>query len=220
MAKIELIPIHWFGDRPAYEASPLRVLTVGLNPSDREFRPDDQTEVSKNFRFPDYDGTETGLILALNNYFRKNPYNAWFKASFGAVLKSFDASFYHGAKNIALHTDICSPWATIPTWSGLSDSARHELEAEGHLLWKNLIKELIPDIILFSSSPGHHHKIDFPSPDSDWKSIDVKAKRPLLVRRFEINGKLAQVLFQVQGRKPFLQSSQEEKLKFHQHLIV
>jgi len=219
MKKIDILPIHLFGDRPAYEASTLRVVTVGLNPSDREFRSNDTTAVSATFRFPDYDGTEKGLELALNNYFKRNPYNAWFKGSFGAVLQSFDASFYPGAKNTAIHTDICSPWATIPTWSKLLDSERKELEKEGHALWKKLILDLQPDVILFSSSPNHEQKIDFPSPDKDWKIVNVKAKRPLMVRRYQIGSKLAQVLFQVQGRKPFLQTSKEEKLKFSSHLI-
>jgi hypothetical protein len=31
------VPNVWFGDLPAYEASPLRVVTVGLNPSNEEF---------------------------------------------------------------------------------------------------------------------------------------------------------------------------------------
>lgn len=217
--KINILPIHWFGDRPAYEASPLRVVTVGLNPSDREFRPNDATGVSATFRFPDYDGTEKGLVLALNNYFKRNPYNAWFKSSFGAVLQSFEASFYEGAKNTAIHTDICSPWATIPTWSKLPETARQELEIEGHALWKKLILELQPDIILFSASPGHEQKVNFPSPDKEWRKVEVGAKRPLLVRRFQIKGKLMQVLFQVQGRKPFLQTIKEQKLKFNHHLI-
>jgi hypothetical protein len=217
---ISLLPIHWFGDRPAYESSPLRVVTVGLNPSDREFRPNDNTQISKDFRFPDFDGTEEGLKKALNNYFNVNPYHAWFKSSFGAVLKSFDASFNNGAKNTALHTDICSPWATIPTWSKLGDDVCQELETEGKILWKNLMLELLPDVILFSSSPNHHHKIDFPSPDKEWKNIDVGAKRPLLVRKFDIGTKTTHVLFQVQGRKPFLQTAKEEKLKFKQHIIV
>lgn len=220
MSKINTLPIHWFGNRPAYEASPLRVVTVGLNPSDREFRPNDATAVSKDFRFPDYDGTEKGLERALNNYFKRNPYNAWFKGSFSAVLHSFDASFYEGAKNTAIHTDICSPWATIPTWSKLPLHEQQELEAEGHALWKKLILELQPDVILFSSSPGHEQKVDFPSPDIEWKCVDVGAKRPLMVRRFKINGKVAQVLFQVQGRKPFLQTSREQKLRFNQHLLT
>jgi hypothetical protein len=220
MLKIPILPIHWFGNRPAYEASSLRVVTVGLNPSDREFRPNDATPVSKDFRFPDYDGTDKGLELALNNYFKRNPYGSWFKGSFGAVLQSFEASFYAEAKNTAIHTDICSPWASIPTWSKLSENMRQELEAEGQALWKKLIVELQPDVILFSSSPGHEQKIDFPSPDTAWKSIDVGAKRPLLVRRFMINGKIAQVLFQVQGRKPFLQTSRNQKLRFSQYLIA
>lgn len=219
MNKINILPIYWFGDRLAYEASPFRVVTVGLNPSDREFRPNDESALSKDFRFPDFDETDKGLELALNNYFKRNPYNAWFKGSFRAVLQSFEASFYEGAKNTAIHTDICSPWATIPTWSKLTDNIRQELEIEGNALWKKLILELQPDVILFSSSPGHEQKIDFLSPDKEWKVVDVGAKRPLLVRRFQINGKITQVLFQVQGRKPFLQTTKEEKLKFNLHLI-
>lgn len=216
---IPILPIHWFGNRPAYEASALRVVTVGLNPSDREFRPNDTTAISKDFRFPDFDDTDKGLELAFNNYFKRKPYDAWFKGSFGAVLQSFDASFYEGATNTAIHTDICSPWATIPTWSKLPEKIRQELEIEGNELWKKLILELQPDVILFSSSPNHEQKIDFPSPDKEWKSVDVGAKRQLLVRRFQINGKITQVLFQVQGRKPFLQTSREQKLMFNQHTI-
>tara|TARA_B110000503_G_scaffold29295_1_gene46927 strand:+ start:3116 stop:3778 length:663 start_codon:yes stop_codon:yes gene_type:complete len=219
MTKINFFPIHWFGDRPSYEASSLRVVTVGLNPSDREFRPNDATAISKDFRFPDFDGTDKGLALALNNYFKHKPYNAWFKGSFAAVLQSFEASFYEEAKNTAIHTDICSPWATIPTWSKLPEKIRQELEIEGHELWKKLILELQPDVILFSSSPNHEQKIDFPSLDKEWKSVDVGAKRMLLVRRFQINGKITQVLFQVQGRKPFLQTSRMQKLMFNQHII-
>jgi hypothetical protein len=215
---IPLLPIYWFGDRPAYEASPLRVVTVGLNPSDREFRPNDQTPVSKDFRFPDHDGTDNGWILALNNYFKRNPYNAWFKGSFGAVLQSFDASFYPGAKNTAIHTDICSPWATIPTWSKLSDAVRQELEKEGYDIWKKLILALQPDIILFSSSPNHESKIDFPSPDAVWKKIEVGTKRPLLVRRFQIHAKTTHVIFHVQGRKPFLQLPAELKRNLRQFI--
>jgi hypothetical protein len=219
MYKIPLFPIHWFGDRPAYESSPLRIVTVGLNPSDREFRPDDVTPPSKDFRFPDFDGSSEGLHLALNNYFKRNPYGAWFKSSFGAVLHGFDASFYPGATNTALHTDICSPWATIPTWSGLPDEACRELEQEGHAMWKALMLELKPHIMLFSASNGHERKVDFPSIDSDWKHVDVGARRPLLVRRFNIGGSTCQVFFQVQGRKPFLNTSRPEKLRFKDHLI-
>lgn len=216
---IPILPIYWFGNRHAYEASSLRVITVGLNPSDREFRPNDNIAPSKDFRFPDYDGTEEGLKRALNNYFRFNPYDAWFKSSFGSVLQSFETSFYPGAKNTALHTDICSPWATIPTWSKLPDEVRKSLETEGNVLWKNLIQELLPDVILFSSSPNHHHKLDFPSPDKEWRKIHVGAKQPLLYRKFEIGNKITHVLFQVQGRKPFLQTPKAVKLNFRDYIL-
>lgn len=216
--KIEILPIYWFGNRKAYEASPLRIITVGLNPSDREFRPNDSTEVSKDFRFPDYDGTDAGLEKALNNYFLYNPYNAWFKSSFGAVLKSFNASFYPGSVNTAIHTDICSPWATIPTWSKLSEYQQIELEQEGYSIWKKLMLELSPDIILFSSSSGHQDKIDFPSGQTEWKCINAGVKRPLMIREFTIGAKKCTVLFHVQGRKPFLQLPRSIKLSLNQFI--
>jgi len=38
MSKIPTLPIHWFGNRPAYEASPLRVVTVGFLFTKVEYR--------------------------------------------------------------------------------------------------------------------------------------------------------------------------------------
>lgn len=135
----------------AYEKSPIRIITVGLNPSDKEFRNSNTDDFTTTLRFPDYNGTEESLEMALNRYFEINPYNSWFK-SFEYILNGMDASYYTDSEktHTAIHTDICSPWATIPTWSKISKSERDYLRKTGFEDWKKLVEELKPHIILFS----------------------------------------------------------------------
>ena len=96
------IPIIWFGDVESYFKSRLKVITVSLNPSNNEFgNTKKDIAYTTKFRFPDFDGTSNTLYNAYNNYFKSNPYNSWFKASFKSTLKSFSASFYGDEENIA-----------------------------------------------------------------------------------------------------------------------
>ena len=72
-------PILFFGDLDAYRTSPLRMLTVGLNPSLHEF------PAAEPFRrFPlarDSLGREPVRYLdAMSAYFRTDPYRSWFGA--------------------------------------------------------------------------------------------------------------------------------------------
>ena len=106
-------------------------------------------------------------------------------------------------------------FATNPTWSDLSDGARSPLEEKGSTAWHKLVKILKPNIILFSASPGFEKKILF-NQSTRWQKYDVGSKRPLLKGEFEISPEITStVLFQVQGRKPFLQTKEEQKLEFH-----
>ena len=212
------VPIIWFGNAEKYLKSELKIITVSLNPSDIEFKTDKSAIPSTKLRFPDYNGTVESLYSAYNNYFSKNPYSAWFKASFGAVLESFSASHYDKASNIALHTDIGCSFATSPTWRGLTNTDKNILEPIGAKSWHSLVDILEPDIILFSASTNFEKKIIFPQ-IGNWTSINVNSKSPLLKGTFKVsNTKNTIVLFQVQGRKPFLQTSKEEKLKFKGHI--
>ncbi len=150
---INILPIKWFGDINAYMSSTVRILTVGLNPSDKEFREKEGDSFSSGLRFPDYKvGDEVSLENALNDYFEKNPYRKWFNTGFEPILNGMDASYYSCRKleNRAIHTDICSPWATDPTWMNLPSEDKKELFAEGFQLWKDLVNNISPDIILFS----------------------------------------------------------------------
>lgn len=212
------IPIVWFGDSEKYFASKLKIITVSLNPSDNEFKIKKTNPYSTKYRFPSYNGSVNSLYISYNEYFNKTSYDSWFKASFRSVLESFDASHYNNSTNTALHTDIGSAYATNPTWSGLSNNDRQLLEPLGSKSWHELMKILEPDIILFSASNSFEKKIRFPQIDK-WTEINVDADRPLLSGKFQIIGtKITSVLFQVQGRKPFLKTSKDERLKFKNHI--
>ena len=131
------IPILFFGDLHAYFSSRVRVLTVGLNPSLHEFPAD-----SPFRRFPLAEGISVSepdpYIDALSAYFRTDPYRSWFSA-FEPLLNGLEASYYEGKPSTALHTDICSPAATDPTWSGLGWDEQKALEKEGGPLWHDLL---------------------------------------------------------------------------------
>lgn len=157
------IPILFFGDSNRYLSSPLRVVTVGLNPSSAEFPTDDRFH-----RFPAMNDAVADVfhreslrhLAALDSYFRCNPYKRWF-ASFEPVLRGMGCSFYDDCDNTALHTDLCSPLATSPTWTRLSPHERAHLESEGLGLWHSLITALAPDVILVSVAQRYLNRINF-----------------------------------------------------------
>jgi hypothetical protein len=211
----DLIPILWFGDMSKYLNSDNKIVTVSLNPSNNEFGNIKKgIAYTTQYRFPDYDGAIESLITSFNNYFKleRNPYNSWFKASFSAILHSFDASHYDLAKNNALHTDIAIPYATDPTWTGLTNLEKLYFEPIGQKIWHNLIEILEPDIILISASGGFQNKILFPKIHEYWEVIIQKEKYPVLFNQFKVNNKITDVIFQTQGRKPFLNMTKEEKI--------
>ena len=168
------VPILFFGDMEAYRASPLRVLTVGLNPSLREFPIDQPFQ-----RFPLAAGIRvrepSRYLEAMSAYFRTDPYRGWFSA-FEPLLHGINASYYTGRASTALHTDICSPVATSPTWSRLDKGSRAALESDGGPLWHMLLKELKPHIVAISVAKAHLERIGF-TPLTSWKVIHAFRRR-------------------------------------------
>jgi hypothetical protein len=218
MKKIDLMPIKWFGDKNAYLNSDLKIITVGLNPSDKEFREKDNEEFSTQLRFSTYKGDDKTLEIALNNYFNDNPYRSWFNA-FEPMLKGMDASYYkkNDIKNIALHTDICSHWATSPTWNNLNKQEKNSVINTKQ--WHDLVKELSPDIMLISVSQKH---IDSTFLDTKefWHSISKtkkgeNRKEIYHVKKYSYNleGKLIPVVFGKGAQKPFGSISNDQKLE-------
>jgi hypothetical protein len=177
------LPVLYFGDSRQYYRSETRVLTVGLNPSRREFPVDDPFR-----RFPaaraggsrPYPSVRAHAD-ALDDYFRVDPYRAWFKA-YDEVLLGLDCSYYEGRLNVALHTDLCSPLATDPTWTRLPARERAALLRSGIDLWHRLVTRLKPDVIVLSIARRYVDQIAFPTAGS-WTTVhSIQRKNPYRVQ--------------------------------------
>ena len=103
------VPILFFGDLDAYWTSPLRVVTVGLNPSRREFPDGDPFRALPvgwwqwRPRAGTLPSTRCRPISLLS------PYSNWFNA-FEQLLNGAGSSYYaERAGSTALHTDILLP---------------------------------------------------------------------------------------------------------------
>lgn len=144
------IPILWFGDLDAYKHSPIKILTVGINPSDVEFK-DDRGNLDLDFRFPGSTAIDPCKVNpqeyadVLNGYFKSfnHPYK-WFDRS-EAALNGLGASYYDGEEIRAIHIDIRTPVATAQKWRKIGDKTVFE---DGIKLFKNLVDELQPDIMI------------------------------------------------------------------------
>lgn len=172
----------------------MKVVTVGLNPSDKEFRENTTQPFSTSLRFKRYqtDKPKT-LIQAFNAYYKTNPYR-WFR-SFESVLNGIGASYYDNEKypNRALHTDICSPWATNPTWSKLPKAIRKELFEEGNPKWIKLIAKLKPNIIVAAVSKEYMIKLGIEKTEMELCRLDHKTDgtpldNPIIVSYYDYNG--------------------------------
>ena len=206
-------PILFFGDLDAYRKSPLRVLTVGLNPSLHEFPAGEPFR-----RFPltgSNDDREPRRYLDLMSaYFHTDPYRIWFRA-FEPLLNGARSSYYADkAGSTALHTDICSPVATNPTWSDkeLGPHDRKLLEKDGGPLWHMLLKVLRPQIVALSVAEDHLKRIEF-APFAEWETVHVFERtgsgrlrsQPFGVRTrwYEIDGEGSLFVFGRAAQTPF-----------------
>lgn len=226
------LPIPYFGDLAAYLASPVRVLTAALNPSNQEF-PDKEMprfDVDKGLLGP------VELESQLSAYFKVNPYKPWFKA-FEPVLNGLQASYGGKMANephasTALHVDMCTPIATLPTWSHLQPEQRTKLTIDGRKIFERLVDELKPNIILASLGWAHLEtwNADFET-GRRWDSLvkystkagDAPMKAPLLVQIKEIASPNGHKFFFVNAsaaNKPFGKFTTERKQAVGQELLV
>lgn len=202
------MPILYFGDREAYENSPLRIVTAGLNPSLAEFPIE-----SPWLRFPGAaalpaDGSMTAperdkYLAALDEYFRVAPYRKWFDRSFEPILNGCGASYYE-SKNVALHTDLLSPVATNPTWSRLSESAQIK-HAGGRDLWTFLMRALRPHVIIVSVARKYLHSMGH-VPLDEWPELfRIERENPFVVREIlsDFDGSEVLVAFGRAAELPF-----------------
>lgn len=115
------------------------------------------------------------------------------------------ASFLPGTGSVALHTDLCSPVPTDPTWSRLPDTSRRVLLRDGRPLWHRLVEELEPDVLLVSVAKQHLASIEF-EPAGDWfELLRIPHKSPYVVniRRLRIGRKSTLLVTGRAAQTPF-----------------
>jgi hypothetical protein len=209
------IPILFFGDSLQLAKSPLRVITVGLNPSREEFPRG--APFSRFPGSPEHDIDDLDAYLAgLDGYFRADPYG-WFDRSFEPLLRGLGASYYDGSRSCAVHTDLCSPLATDPTWTGLGQADKAALEPPGMRLWHRLAEALQPDVVLISIARRLADRITFPvaGPVAVIHVVDgPRRTRPYQIeaqRRRLASGKKPLFVFGRAAQHPFGLISTEDK---------
>ena len=96
------------------------------------------------------------------------------------------AGYYHGRTSTVLHTDICSPIATDPTWSQLGAADRRVLLDDGRTLWHELLAALQPNVVLLSVAKSHLDSQTGPphilvaQSDKAWPGHSVFSRAPAL----------------------------------------
>jgi hypothetical protein len=207
------IPILYFGDLSGYMASSVRVITAALNPSKAEFPDDDRLRRFALARGVDSEAHEVQYLSALSAYFSDQPYRRWFN-SLVPILEGMDASFFPGHRNVALHTDICSPLATDPTWAGLSEPERTRLREAGLKIWHDLVEYLQPDLILLSVAKAHLDVIRFPTVRPAEPIYTVPRERPYVSTSRQLrlaSGKVTRLVFGLAAQTPFGLISDQHK---------
>ena len=211
-------PILFFGDLEMYRTSRVRVLTVGKNPSLHEFSAGQPLQ-----RFPLAEGSldrELPRYLdAMSAYFQTDPYHPWFSA-FEPLLNGLGASYYEGASSTALHTDICSPVATNPTWNKLDEADQATLKEDGVPLWNQWVTILKPQMVLLSFKEECLSLIDGRALD-DWRTIhefefrkDGKPRKDrylVRTRWYDVNGERSLFVFGRGNQKPFMLTGPQKR---------
>lgn len=224
MAKIHgIIPIDWFGNRNEYEQSDIRIVTVGLNPSDMEFkRNKNATTYDVSYRFPSaIVGNPATYPQAWNEYFTHHPYN-WFY-HFERVLQGAGASY--GGKlpekmggqdypnRRAIHTDLCSSYATAPAWSKLPREEQEAIAQEGICYWEKQMEQLQPDIIITAIAKDYWQKLPITDISDLYVITETKdgkeRKMPMIIKKGHYNGVL--VILGVTFNVPFGSICKEEQ---------
>ena len=162
------IPVLWFGDLKAYDKSEKKVVTVGINPSRKEFG-----KLSKGvllpmptYRFPlsrsSFVPTFDEYACAMGAYFNNNPLITWFwpnevalnacGASYGGKMRT---NLGLEASNTGLHIDVQAPLAT-DQWGKLSASQKTDISARFNGDFDSLVEALDPDILIVPINMNAH----------------------------------------------------------------
>lgn len=201
------MPILWFGDLNSYFKSEKRIVTVGINPSDIEFKDNKGRLCSVNYRFPKVKKLlhKTKLsfkdiddyIESLNYYFKnKDPYGKltyyakWF-SSYENALNALDASYFTGEKNrTAIHIDLCTPVATSKKWGDLTNYERTCLMKNSGVDFNHLLNKLEAEVIIASLNKDYIKQFKDSKGSPCTKSnadSDIKINSVAFIRSFSLN---------------------------------
>jgi len=155
-------PVLWFGD---LESQLPKIVTIGANPSRREFLPNADTNPHNRNNYlanhvqrfyvldlplPDLNNIPENLldeiINSYNSYFASKPYATWFGAQGGGKVEAFinglDASLYNNDNNYrGIHIDLF-PFATVSDFGAIHDLC------DQHLFQTGWAQELLEHLIL------------------------------------------------------------------------
>lgn len=196
------------------------MITVALDPSHHEFPVQDRfarfRAAERLARSPFTSSNQTAYRAALDGYFQEQPYMRWF-GWFEHVLLGMGSSYLGQAESTALHTDLCSPLATDPTWSRL-DGQQEVLARDGMPLWHRLVEHLAPDVIVVSVRLQYRDQIAFAN-RTGWEPLatiprDDPAKRPyhaLMQRATLPRGSEALLVFVPAAQQPFATLTKEAR---------
>ena len=177
--KTPSIPLLYLGNYELYEQSPLKILTVGTNPSDKEFpvhNPFCRFKTAENILNKEKIAKEDVLtyLKSLNSYFDVNS-SEWFD-HFKPLLNGLNASYYSNHESTVLHTYMCSPLTTLESWSKYEKTTSpllfHDVVYEGLKLWLDLLDTLAPDIVLTSLGDNYRGWL-FPEQNLEWVKFHV-----------------------------------------------
>jgi hypothetical protein len=168
-------PRLWFDDIHHYAASKIRVVTVGINPSGRDFHKDSKkfnrtaVELSRACQEDWLKGQPKldKYHAYLTSFFESGRPEAWF-SGYRHVLRAAGVDYNCSSSwktkafpklethpnGSALHTDICSPYAT-GMWSKLSKDEKERLLESGPAFFDRLLEVLRPNFLLMSVSKAN-----------------------------------------------------------------
>ena len=153
-------------------------------------------------------------------------------ATYGGKAKEVDCGDKNNKlENVAIHMDICTPLATCPTWSKLTESCVKELRKDGFEIWKILIeKSLKPDIIIasFPQSVIKNNKKDYCFEKlKSLLNLNLKSCEEIILNNNKpkkcwvcsLNNKNKYVVLGPSGRRPFGNFKKEEKYELGEKIL-
>jgi len=225
--KTPSIPLLYLGNYEKYVQSPLKILTVGTNPSEKEFpihNPFCRFKDTENILNKEHmtDNDVLNYLKSLNNYFDINSAE-WFD-HFEPLLNGLNSSYYSNHASTALHTYMCSPLSTLASWSKYEKTTSpilfHDVVYQGLKIWLDLLDTLAPDIVLSSLGDNYRGWL-FPEQKLEWVKFHVfketadgrERGRPFNVRCVVAklgSGKRCLLVFGDRGVIPFMISKKQK----------